>query len=77
MRRKEIDGMVSVLKDDARKLAKKYLHDHGIKQSWLADKMGIGEPTLSGRLNGRYKFDADFALAFSKALDISPDIFLK
>lgn len=69
--------MVSVLKDDARKLAKQYLCDHGIKQSWLADRLGISEPTLSGRLNGRYKFDADFAVAFSKALDISPDIFLK
>lgn len=69
--------MVSVLKDDARKLAKQYLRDHGIKQSWLADRLGISEPTLSGRLNGRYKFDADFAVAFSKTLGISPDIFLK
>ncbi|AZR16004.1 helix-turn-helix transcriptional regulator [Lactobacillus crispatus] len=69
--------MASVLKDNARKLAKQYLREHGIKQSWLADKLGISEPTLSGRLNGRYKFDADFAMAFSKALGISPDIFLK
>lgn len=69
--------MANVLKENARKLAKQYLRDHGIKQSWLADKLGISEPTLSGRLNGRYKFDADFAVAFSKALDISPDIFLK
>lgn len=67
--------MASVLKDNARKLAKQYLREHGIKQSWLADKLGISEPTLSGRLNGRYKFDADFAMAFSKALGISPDIF--
>ncbi|WP_288557789.1 helix-turn-helix transcriptional regulator [uncultured Lactobacillus sp.] len=69
--------MASVLKDDARKLAKQYLRDHGIKQSWLANKLGITEPMLSGRLNGRYKFNADFAVAFSKALGISPDIFLK
>lgn len=69
--------MASVLKDNARKLAKQYLREHGIKQSWLADKLGISEPTLSGRLNGRYKFDADFAVAFSKVLGISPDIFLK
>lgn len=69
--------MASVLKDNARKLAKQYLREHGIKQSWLADKLGISEPTLSGRLNGRYKFDADFAVAFSRALDISVDIFLK
>ena len=69
--------MASVLKENARKLAKQYLREHGIKQSWLADKLGISEPTLSGRLNGRYKFDADFAVAFSKALGIPPDIFLK
>lgn len=54
--------MASVLKNDARKLAKQYLRDHGIKQSWLADKLGISEPTLSGRLNGRYKFEFLFNL---------------
>ncbi len=30
--------MVSVLKDDARLLAKKYLRDHGIKQAGLMIK---------------------------------------
>ncbi|MGK4035809.1 helix-turn-helix transcriptional regulator [Lactobacillus crispatus] len=76
MKRKE-NAMVSVLKEDAAEKAKKYLRTHGIKQSWVADKMGISEPLLSGRLNGRYNFDADFALSFSKALNISPNIFLK
>nr|DAR77088.1 MAG TPA: Helix-turn-helix XRE-family like protein [Caudoviricetes sp.] len=69
--------MVTVLKSDARELARDYLQKHGIKQSFVAEKMGISEPTLSGRLNGRSKFDADFAIAFSKTLGISPDIFLK
>lgn len=69
--------MVSILKENASQKAKEYLRANGIKQSWVANKMGISEPVLSGRLNGRYNFDADFALAFSKALNISPDIFLK
>lgn len=69
--------MVKPLKEDASTYAKNYLHDHGIKQSWVADRMGISEPTLSARLSGRLKFNADFAIAFSKALNISVDIFLK
>lgn len=69
--------MVSALKPNANNLAKKYLQDHGIKQSFIAEKMGISTPNLSNKLNGRSKFDADFAIEFSKVLDISPDIFLK
>ncbi|AKG66626.1 helix-turn-helix transcriptional regulator [Lactobacillus helveticus] len=69
--------MAKTLKEDASTYAKSYLHDHGIKQSWVANRMGISEPTLSARLSGRLKFDADFAIAFSKALNISVDIFLK
>lgn len=66
-----------VLKPNARNVAKSYLQEHGIKQSFVADKIGISEPTLSARLSGRLKFDADFAIAFSNALGISKDIFLK
>lgn len=69
--------MVSALKPNASHLAKKYLQDHGIKQSFIAYKMGISTSNLSNKLNGRSKFDADFAIEFSKVLNISPNIFLK
>lgn len=74
---KEVMRMVDVLVPNARELAKQYLKEHGIKQSFVADKMGISEPTISARLNGKRRFDADFAIAFSKALQILPSIFLK
>lgn len=69
--------MVSALKPNANDLAKKYLKDHGIKQNFVAEKMGISTPNLCDRLNGRLKFDADFAIEFSRAVNISPEFFLK
>lgn len=75
--RKVVSNLVNVIENDAERIAKNYLKTHGIKQSYVASKMGISETTLSSRLNGRLKFDANFALAFAKALDLSPTIFLK
>ena len=75
--RKVVNNLVNVLDKDAERIAKEYLKTHGIKQSYVANKMGISETTLSSRLNGRLKFDANFALAFAKALNLSPTIFLK
>lgn len=66
-----------MVKPNARKIAKDYLEQRGIKQSYIAKKMGVSDSAISNRLNGRLKFDANFAIAFSKALGISPDIFLK
>ena len=75
--RKVVNNLVNVLDKDAERIAKEYLKTHGIKQSYVANKMGISETTLSSRLNGRLKFDENFALAFAKALNLSPTIFLK
>lgn len=75
--RKVVNSLVNVIEKDAQKIAKNYLKTHGIKQSYVANKMGISEATLSSRLNGRLKFDANFAIAFAKALNLSPSIFLK
>ncbi|GAA2866484.1 helix-turn-helix domain-containing protein [Lactobacillus intestinalis] len=69
--------MSIVLKDNARQIAKDYLRDHGIKHQFIADKLGVTNATISSRLNGRLKFDANFAIAFSRALNITLDIFLK
>ena len=75
--RKVVNELVNIIENDATQIAKDYLKNHGIKQSYVADKMGISETTLSSRLNGRLKFDANFAITFAKSLNISPSIFLK
>lgn len=69
--------MVRATKENAGKILKSYLREHGIKQNYVAKKVGISSANFSSRLNGRVKFNADFALTVSKALDIDPEIFLK
>ncbi|RVU69835.1 MULTISPECIES: helix-turn-helix transcriptional regulator [Lactobacillus] len=68
---------MAVVRSDAREILSKYLDEHGIKQSFVAKRMGISSATFSSRLHGRLNFDADFAIAVAKALRIDPDIFLK
>lgn len=68
---------MSVVKDDAGIILKKYLVQHGIKQSFVAGNMGISESNFSARMNGRLKFTADFAVSVARVLNISPNIFLK
>lgn len=68
---------MTVVKEDANEILSKYLKEHGIKQNFVAKKMGISSATFGSRLHGRLKFNADFALAVSKALGINADIFLK
>ena len=58
--RKVVNELVNIIENDATQIAKDYLKNHGIKQSYVADKMGISETTLSSRLNGRLKFDANY-----------------
>lgn len=68
--------MITV-KENASEILYLYLRDHGIKQNYVARKMGISSANFSSRLHGRLKFNAEFALAVAKALDIDPTIFLK
>lgn len=68
---------MTTVKKNAREILYFYLRDHGIKQNYVAHKMGISSANFSNRLHGRLKFNADFALAVAKALDIDPTIFLK
>lgn len=68
---------MTVVKDNANKILIKYLEEHGIKQNFVAKKMGISSATFGNRLHGRLKFNADFAIAVSKVLGIDPKIFLK
>lgn len=68
---------MTVVKDNANVILQNYLKDHGIKQSYVAKKIGISSASFSNRLHGRLKFDGDFAIAVSKVLDIDISIFLK
>lgn len=68
---------MSVVKDNAGKILSQYLKDNGIKQNFVAKKMGITPENFNQRMNGRLRFTADFAIAVSRALNISVDIFLK
>lgn len=68
--------MVQVTREDANEILRQYLKDHGISQTWLAEKMGMSLSSFNARLQGYSKFDADFALKVAVVLNISPDIFL-
>lgn len=68
---------MSVVKENAGEILQKYLEDHGIKQNFVARKMGISSSNFNNHLHGRLKFDADFAVAVSKVLNIDSNIFLK
>ncbi|MBD5430112.1 helix-turn-helix domain-containing protein [Lactobacillus sp.] len=69
--------MPTVVKNDAGEVLQNYLKSHGIKQTWLADKLGLSPSQLGDRLHGRLKFNADFAIQVASVLGISADIFLK
>lgn len=68
---------MTTVKNNAGNILKEYLKDHGIKQTFVANKMGLTVTNFNQRLNGRLKFTADFAISAATALGISPDIFLK
>ena len=52
---------------------KKLIKEKGIKQRYLAQKMGISERKLSDILNGRKKIDIEIILLFCNALKIEPN----
>ena len=68
---------MSVVKENAGEILENYLEDHGIKQKFVAESIGVSSATFSSRLKGRLKFDADFAIAVARVLNIDVNIFLK
>lgn len=55
---------------------KQYLQDHGIKQTFLAEKTGIAQEKLSRMLSKNRKLSADELVKISNALGVNPNIFL-
>lgn len=56
---------------------KKYLEEHGIKQSFLVEKTGMSNWTISNILNEKRKLTAPELREISKALNVDPNIFLE
>lgn len=54
-----------------------YIKDNGIKQSYIAEKTGIPENTLSMILNGKVKLDADKLVLIVRVLNIDPNIIIQ
>lgn len=52
-----------------------YLRDNGIKQSWLAERLGIPITTLSGAMTGRVHMKAEMFMKICEILRVPPETF--
>lgn len=56
---------------------KSYMAAHGIKQRWLAEKVGLSETAMSAKLNGLRGFTFEEYERICGALGIRTDTFLE
>lgn len=49
------------------------IDERGIKQKFIAEKVGISETALSAMLNGNQRIDVDTFFAIAVVLKMSPD----
>ncbi len=49
------------------------IDESGLKQKFIAEKVGISEQTISAMLNGRQKIDVETFFAIAVVLHLSPD----
>jgi DNA-binding XRE family transcriptional regulator len=49
---------------------KEIIEDRGIKQLWLADKVGITRTTMGNLINNRYNTSLEVALKIAKILNL-------
>lgn len=68
--------MSSVLKPDALELLNKEIDESGVKNKYIANKIGVSEQYISLILSGKRKLTADKVIAISKVLGIDYRIFL-
>lgn len=52
---------------------KKEIENKGLKQSYVAQKIGMNPKTFNGLLNGRKTFDVSYLIPICKAIGISPN----
>lgn len=55
---------------------KAYIVDHGIKQTWLAEKIGMNRARLSMILSGQCSLSVDDFALICSALNVSADSIL-
>lgn len=68
--------MVTVLKKEAYKELKSAIAKRGLKQNYVARKIGITPNYLGQILNGKHKLSADIAIKAAQVLGLPLDIFL-
>lgn len=56
---------------------KQYLEEHGIRQSFVADKCGISASTFNSMLNGKRKMYAEDLRMICYALEVPPEAFIE
>lgn len=52
---------------------KKIIEERGLKQSYVAQKVGMHPKTFNALLNGRKTFDVIYLTPICEALDITPN----
>jgi plasmid maintenance system antidote protein VapI len=52
-----------------------YLKNKGIKQTWLAEQVGIPTTTLNGIINGKVQMKADLFIRICQVLNVPPETF--
>lgn len=68
--------MPEVVKPNANEILRDILKDRGIKQVFVARKMGLSEPSFTALITGRKKFTADIAIQIGDILNVPYQIFL-
>ena len=56
---------------------KQYLEDHGITQSFVAEKCNFNPTTFNAMMNGKRKMYAEDLRLVCYALNVSPEVFIE
>lgn len=56
---------------------REYIKSHGIKQNYLAEKLGVGDRTVTDMLNGNRKILAEEYYLLCKALGVPMSYFFE
>lgn len=68
---------MGITEQDVGKRIQQFIKDNGIKQTFLADKVGFTDAKLSAIVNGQRGIDCIDYARLCKALNVSYDTFLE
>lgn len=63
--------------ENVQKRIKAYLTEHGIKQGFLAEKLGVADSIISAMLNGNRNIDCIEYFEICRALDVPLETFFE